>query len=247
MKNVLGSEDGNDSTGGAQARRHSARARTAIFAGGVLACLVFVAPALAVTVTGYTPVDGTAQLVPYCDGTPIIVTGSGFITDGGTVTVKFNGVTANFVQVTSDNTLSTVVPANATSGPITVTTAAGTASSAGISAHGTGINDLGPGVFVVSGCEYATAGARNPVPASISAVSPSTGKAGTKVTIKITGTLVNDVTQVRIGGAAAAHSVVSETKIIATVPKKAKAGVVSVTVITADGSVIKYTKFRVTK
>jgi hypothetical protein len=186
-------------------------------------------------------------LLPYCDGTPITVTGSGFISDGGTVVVKFNGVPANFVQVGSDSSLTTVVPPNATSGPITVTTAAGTATSAGISTHGNGINNLGPGVFVISGCEFATPGALNPVPASIKAVSPSKATVGSKITITNAGSLAGDVTRVHIGGAHAAHTVVSDTKIIATVPRKAKTGTVTVSVTTADGSVISFKQFTVTK
>jgi hypothetical protein len=245
MGNVLGRNDGSDSTGRGQASGRSAYVRATMFIAALVACLVLVGPALAATILSYTPVAGTAEQLPACSGTPIAISGAGFVTDGGTVTVKFNGVPANTVQVGADNILYTFVPPGATTGPITVTTAAGTATSAGISTRGTGINNLGPGVFVVSQCEFATAGARNPVPASISAVSPSKAKVGAKLTITITGSLVNDVTQVRIGGAAAAHTVVSATKIIATVPKKAKTGVVSV--ITADGSVISYKKFSLSK
>ncbi len=245
MDELVRSDTGSVSTAGARARKLFGR--TGFFFGAAFAFLVFVAPALGATVTGYSPVSGTAQMLPYCDGTPITVTGSGFVSDGGPVVVKFNGVPAPAVQVGSDSSLTTVIPANATSGPITVTTAAGTATSAGISTHGNGINNLGPGAFVVSGCEFATPAARNPVPASISAVSPSKGKVGAKVTITITGSLVSDVTRVHIGGAAAAHTVVSNSKITATVPKKAKTGVVSVSVTTRDGSVISYKQFSVTK
>jgi len=247
MANPLGSINRDEVKGGGDTRERSPSVRAAVFIGAVAACLLFVEPALAATIQRYTPVAGTAELLPACSGTPIAIIGSGFVSDGGPIGVRFNGVPANTVEVGSDSTIYTFVPPNATSGPITVTTAAGTVSSAGISTRGTGINDLGPGVFVVSGCEFATPQAHNPVPASISAVSPSTGKVGTKVTIRITGSLVNDVTQVHIGGAAAAHTVVSDKKIIATVPKKAKAGAVSVTVTTADGSVISYKKFTVTK
>jgi len=247
MTNVLGTSSGSDSTGVTGARDRSAHARAAIFVVALSACLLFVGPAFAATIQRYTPVAGTAEHLPACSGTPIEISGTGFVVDGGPLIVKFNGVSATTVEVGSDSILYVFVPPNATSGPITVTTAAGTATSAGISTRGTGINNLGPGVFVVSQCEFATPGARNPVPARISAVSPSKGKVGTKVTITITGSLVNDVTQVRIGGAPAAHQVVSATKIIATVPKKAKSGVVSVSVITADGSVVSYKKFSVTK
>lgn len=228
-------------------RRRGLPARAGLFLGAALACLVCVTPAVAATVSGYSPVSGTAQMLPYCDGTPITITGSGFVSDGGTVVVKFNGVPANTVQVGSDSSLTTVIPANATSGPITVTTAAGTATSAGSASHGNGINNLGPGAFVVAGCEFATPTAHNPVPASISSVSPSKGKVGAKVTITITGSLVSDVTQVHIGGAAAVHTVVSDSKITATVPKKATTGTAYVSVTTADGSVIKYKQFSVTK
>jgi hypothetical protein len=245
MDELLRSGASGVSTGGGRARRRFAAA--ALFLGAVGAYLAFAAPGLSATVTGYTPVSGTVQLLPYCDGTPITVTGSGFISDGGTVVVKFNGVPANFVQVGSDSSLTTVVPPNATSGPITVTTAAGTATSAGIATHGNGVNNLGPGVFVISGCEFATPGALNPVPASIKAVSPSKAKVGSKVTITIAGSLTGDVSRVHIGGALAAHTVVSDTKITATVPKRAKTGTVSVSVTTADGSVISFKQFTATK
>jgi hypothetical protein len=245
MDELLRSGASGVSRGGGRPRRRLARA--GVFVGAVTVCLAFAASGLSATVTGYSPVSGTVQLLPYCDGTPITVTGSGFMSDGGTVVVKFNGVQANFVQVGSDTSLTTVVPPNATSGPITVTTAAGTATSAGIATHGNGINNLGPGVFVIAGCEFATPTALNPVPASISSVSPSKAKVGSKITITIAGSLVSAVSRVKIGGAVAAHTVVSDTKITATVPRKAKTGTVTVSVITADGGALNFKQFTVTK
>jgi IPT/TIG domain len=247
MDKVLRSRARGDSSVGRRGREPAVLGRAAVVLGAALAVGVLAASARAATVTGYAPVSGTAQLLPYCDGTPITITGSGFMSDGGTVVVKFNGVQAGFVQVGSDTSLTTVIPPNATSGPITVTTAAGTATSAGSSSHGNGINNLGPGVFVVAGCEFATPEAKNPVPASISSVSPSKGKAGTTITITIAGSLVSDVKRVQVGGVAALHTVVSDAKITAIVPKKAKAGASSVSVTTADGSVISSKKFTVTK
>jgi hypothetical protein len=245
MDELLRSGVGGVSSGGGRARKRFGRA--ASFLAAVVVCLAFAAPGFSATVTGYSPVSGTVQLLPYCDGTPITVTGSGFLSDGGTVVVKFNGVQANFVQVGSDSSLTTAVPPNATSGPITVTTAAGTATSAGIATHGNGVNNLGPGVFVIAGCDFATPAALNPTPASISGVSPAKAKVGSKVTITIAGSLVSDVSRVQIGGALAAHTVVSDTKIVATVPKKSKTGTVTVAVTTADGSTINFKQFTVTK
>jgi large repetitive protein len=244
MGKIRANNKGGDSTGRGRTREHSAHARAAMFA-VALASLVFVGSALGVTIQSYAPNAGTVESLPACSGSPITITGTGFVSDGAPVTVKFNGVSATYVGIGSDSTLYTFVPPGATTGPITVTTPAGTATSAGTATHGDGIYNLGAGVFVVSPCEFGTAEALNPVPASISAISPRSGKVGAKLTITITGSLVADVTMVKIGGVAAAHTVVSSSKIIATVPKKAKTGTVSVT--TADGSVISAKKFTLVK
>jgi hypothetical protein len=134
-------------------------------------------------------------------GTTVTVTGTGF---SGTSAVTFNGVAASFA-VNSSTQLQAVVPANATTGKIAVTTGAGTAQSAGD--------------FTVT--------AAPPSAPTISSFTPSSGAAGTTVTI--TGTNFAGASALAFNGTAAAYTVVSATQITATVPAGAATGRISVT------------------
>src|SRR5579862_7890691 len=97
----------------------------------ILVASLFVAgQALAVTITSYTPgSDLIPEVANACVGSSITINGSGFVNDGGPVTVAFNGVPAVDVTIGSDNIIYAKMPAAATPGNITVTTAKGTATS----------------------------------------------------------------------------------------------------------------------
>lgn len=201
--------------------------------------LVFAGPALAVTITSFTPVDALADNPGKCPPGLVTITGSGFVNDGpgSSVVVKFNGTAASVFQVASDTTIYARVPAGTSAGPITVTTAGGTATSTQ--------------TFTPDQCystpQYTNPTSTSPTPtvsaakASISSFSPARAKAGTKVTISGTGFTAASV--VKIGGVKAAFKVVSGTKITATVPAKARSGKISVT--TAAGTSTSATSIKI--
>jgi IPT/TIG domain len=188
----------------------------------ILVLSLFVAgQALAVTITLVTPAtDFIPEVANACVGTSVTITGSGFVNDGGPVSVAFNGTPAINVTIGSDAVIYAKMPGNATPGNITVTTAKGTATS-----------PLAYSVFPCAASSGATLLPTTTTPAkpkaSVSGFAPTKGKAGAKIVI--TGTNLTGATSVKIGGAAAIFKINSSTKITATVPLKAKSGKVSVT------------------
>jgi hypothetical protein len=150
-------------------------------------------------------------------GTSVTVTGTGF---SGASAVTFNGVASTF-SVSSDTQLTATVPAGASTGPIAVTTAAGTGTSSSS--------------FTV------TATVATP---AISSISPTSGPVGSMVTINGSG--LTGATSVVFGnGVAAAYTVVSDSRITATVPTGAKTGAITVT--GPGGSATSSQSFRVSK
>jgi IPT/TIG domain len=151
-------------------------------------------------------------------GTSVTVTGTGFT---GASSVTFNGTAAAYT-VNSDGQITATVPSGATSGPIAVTNSAGSASSASS--------------FTV------TAVVAGP---TITSISPTSGPVGTLVTI--TGTGLTGVSSVTFGGGVSATSftVVSDTKVTATVPSGARNG--AITVSGPNGSATSSQSFRVSK
>jgi hypothetical protein len=139
-------------------------------------------------------------------GTAVNLTGSGFT---GATAVAFNGTAATFT-VTSDTQISTTVPAGASTGPITVTTPSGTGTS--------------PSSFTVTA---------PPAPA-ITGVSPSSGAAGSTVTV--TGSGFTGATAVAFNGTAATFTVTSDTQISTTVPAGASTGPITVTTPSGTGT-----------
>lgn len=135
-------------------------------------------------------------------GTSVTLTGLRFT---GATKVAFNGVAARFT-VLSDTSIVTSVPTGATTGKISVTTAGGTASTAGS--------------FTASTTKKAP---------TITSFSPTSGAAGTVVTI--TGTNLAGATSVRIGTATVTSgwTVLSATQLKLAVPAGAATGTVSVT------------------
>jgi hypothetical protein len=143
----------------------------------------------------------------------VTISGSAFT---GATSVTFNGAAAAFT-VNSGSQITATVPPAATTGPISVTTPSGTGAS--------------PASFTVT---------VQPAPA-ISGVSPSSATAGSSVTVS--GSAFTGATSVTFDGLAAAFTVVSDTKITATVPSGALTGPLRVT--TPYGSSTASTSFGV--
>jgi hypothetical protein len=205
----------------------------------ILVLSLFVAgQALGATITNYTP---AADLIPEvanaCVGTSITINGSGFVNDGGPVSVAFNGAPAVNVTIGSDAVIYAKMPGNATPGNITVTTAKGTATSPLPYTVFPCAASSGPTILPTT--TTASTGGSSAAKASVKSFAPTKGKAGAK--ILIAGTNFTGATAVKIGGAAARFTVVSATKIAATVPLKAKSGKVSVT--TPAGTATSSTSF----
>ncbi len=152
------------------------------------------------TISSFSPASGPI-------GASVTINGSNFT---GAMSVKFNGVSANFNVNSAGTKITTKVPSGATTGKISVTTPAGTATSA---------KD-----FVVTGA----------IP-TITSFTPTSGQSGTVVTI--TGTGFTGATSVKFGGVSATtFSVNSSTKITATVPVGAVTGKISVTTPAGTGT-----------
>jgi hypothetical protein len=150
-------------------------------------------------------------------GTSVTVNGTGFT---GASSVTFNGAAAAFTVV-SDTQITATVPPGATSGPIAVTTSAGSASSSTS--------------FTVTAVVAAP---------TITSISPTSGPVGTSVAI--TGTHLTGVNSVTFGGGvAASFTVVSDTRVNATVPSGARNG--AITVSGPNGSATSSQNFRVSK
>ena len=130
----------------------------------------------------------------------------------GATGVKFNALAATFILF--GNSLIATVPGGATTGQITVTTPSGTASSAT--------------AFTLT----------NQSTTVITAFAPLSGAEGTSVTID--GSFTN-TTAVKFNGAPAVFTVISSSRIIATVPAGASTGLI--TVIAAGGTATSRSNF----
>jgi len=132
-------------------------------------------------------------------GTSVVITGTDFT---GATQVTFNGTLAPTFTVNSSTQITVTVPTGATTGPIGVTTPVASATSTGI--------------FTVI------------APPVITSFTPTTGQAGTNVTI--TGANFTGATQVTFNGTASTNFVVnSATSISVTVPAGATTGPIAVT------------------
>jgi hypothetical protein len=152
-------------------------------------------------------------------GTKVTISGTGFT---GTTNVTFGGTNTAFTVV-SDTSLTANVPSGAPNGPIAVMTPGGTATS-------------------TTNFTVTTVPPPPPAP-TISSFTPTSGPAGTKVTI--TGTGFTGTTQVAFGGTSASFTVVSNTSLTATVPTGARTGPISVT--SPGGTATSSRSFRVSK
>jgi hypothetical protein len=205
--------------------------RLAVVGITALSALIIAGSALALSVTGFTPNSGlpNKDAGQACPGNVITISGSGFVSDGSAVTVTFNGtaVQSGGLQIGSDSTMYAIVPDGATTGPITVTDAKGSVTAPG-------------GTFYVNPCPQVSLSVAEANPSAAAgvagtpsllgkkAVSPWSGKVGSKVTL--TGYGLLSVTGVAFGGGVKAKfSVVSPTQITTTVPAGAKSGKISLT------------------
>jgi len=152
-------------------------------------------------------------------GTSVTITGTNLT---GATAVTFNGTSASFSSNTDTQVVATV-PSGATSGPISGTSPSGTATSAAS--------------FTV------TTTPPPPAAPSISGLSPTSGRAGTAVTI--TGTNLTGATRVSFNGKLTSFSVDGAgTHVSTSVPKGAKSGPVTVTTPSGTSNSLDFTVTR---
>ncbi len=136
-------------------------------------------------------------------GTAVQINGSGFGTSQGASTVQFNGVTAT-ATAWNDSSITATVPTAATSG--TVLVAVG-------------------GVTTGSNVKFTIP------PPQVNSISPTTGPAGTQVTVSGSGfQTTKGSSAILINGATATTSSWSDSQIVATIPGGATTGPVRVSV-----------------
>jgi hypothetical protein len=183
--------------------------------------LAVAASAGAVTISswvgGKAAVPSVITAAGSCPGTVVTITGTGFINDGGIVSVTIGGVPAGEIVVGTDTTLFARTGAGATSGPIVVTTKAGTAKAT-------------PDAIVWP-CQ--SVGAATAAP-TIDSVSPQRAKAGKKLTLAGNGFV--GTSKVTVGGETAAYAIPSDNLLYVRVPSDAKAGLTTVLVTNNKGT-----------
>jgi hypothetical protein len=162
------------------------------------------------TVTGLNPTSG-----PVTGGTPVTVTGTGFIT-GATVTV--NGVGATGVTVTSPTTITMTTPASTVAGTVSVQVT----------------NEPGKSSSTAGTADDFTYEATEP---TVTLVSPSSGSTVGGELVTITGTGFISPASVKFGTLAGTSvTVVSPTSITVRTPATITPGLVAVEVTTSGGS-----------
>jgi len=195
-----------------------------VFCLSVIVALGLVAAGTAGAVTITSWVGGKAavpQVVTAnsstCPGTVVFITGTGFVSDGGIVSVSIGGVPAAEVIVGSDIALYARVGAGATSGSVVVTTKAGTAKAS---------SDA-----IVVPCQSVGAALVKP---TIDSVSPQRAKAGKK--LKLDGNGFVGTTAVTVNGEATAYAIPSDNIMYLRVPSDTKSGLATVVVTNGKGT-----------
>ncbi len=160
-------------------------------------------------VSSITPATGLPQ-----GGTPITITGSGFV-PGATVTV--GGVAATGVSVVGPTQINATTPPGSIGAAIVLV-----------------INPGGAISGLASAFSYSTSA---PVvsPVTIASVSPASGALTGGTTVTITGSGFASGATVLFGNTIATSTFVSATQIVATTPPTATAGAVAVSVTNANG------------
>jgi len=217
--------------------------RSAACVGALLPFVLLVAgSALAVTVTSAVNSDrntistGTASQDPYCSGTYLTITGTGFVEDGGVTGVMIANVPAVNVRVGSDKTLYAQVGPKATDGPVIVTTKAGSAQA--------------PQTYVIMPCA-ATPTTTKPTISYYRLPSQTQGHESIKVkggkNFYVGGTSMFGVTKVTVGGKDAVFAIASDYNIQITMPKTAANGKLKVTLTNGAGSALSPSTLTLTK
>jgi hypothetical protein len=213
-----------------------------------LVALFSIAAAGAVTITSASAVSScrtcsgpisTSNLAttpdePHCSGTIFGIRGTGFLADGGFVSVYIGNVPARRFEIASDVLMFAQVDVGATSGPIIITTSAGWFSTdslpGGRLSQGfpNSPQGLKPGVQIVP-CP------RPPkiVKAVVTSIAPKRVAGGKKV--QLTGSGFIGVTKITVGGKAAPFAASSDQKIVLIVPRTAKKGELTVVLETSAG------------
>jgi hypothetical protein len=195
----------------------NSRRRATRFGGRLALALAIAEIALVPAALAIAPVVVAALPASGPVGTSVTITGTGFDDSSVATGVAFNGTAADSFSVDSNTQITAVVPTGATTGPVSVT-----------DAEGTGATALD---FVVTPSP----------PPTIVLFDPSSGPAGTTVTI--TGTGYTGASSVEFDGAPATFGVNSDIEIGATVPLDATTGPISVT--TPGGTATSVTDFAV--
>jgi hypothetical protein len=168
-------------------------------------------------VGGKAAVPAVITAAGSCPGTVVTITGTGFINDGGILSVTIGGAPAGEIVVGTDTTLFARTGAGATNGPVVVTTKAGTATSSTSA--------------VVWPCQ--SVGAATAAP-TIDSVSPQRAKAGKKLTLAGNGFV--GTSKVTVGGETAAYAIPSDNLLYVRVPSDTKAGLTTVLVTNNKGT-----------
>ena len=183
--------------------------------------LVAAGSAGAVTITswagGKAAVPAVITAPGSCPGTVVTINGTGFVNDGGIVSVTIGGVPAGEIVVGSDTLLFARTGAGATSGPVVVTTKAGTATATPNAV-----------VWPCQSTGAATAAAK------IDSVTPQRAKGGKKLTLAGIGFV--GTSSVTVGGTPAAYAIPSDNLMYVRVPADAKAGLTTIVVTNNKGS-----------
>ncbi len=202
---------------------HRLLLRTSVFA-AVLASfgLSVVSIAGAATITSWrggsasVPLIVTAQGT--CPGTVILVTGTGFQTDGGGDSVTIGGTPSPTVIVGSDTILYALVGPGTQSGPVVLTTKAGSVTAPGGSANvypcqATGTASAAPGI--------------SSVPSHLNA----NGKK-----VKVLGSNFVGTSSVTLNGEKLQYAIPSDGLMYVIIPKDAKAGATSLIITNTKGA-----------
>jgi hypothetical protein len=186
-------------------------------------CVVVVVPlalaaagsAFAVTITSFAGTAVRAPDPPYCLGSIVTITGTGFLSGGAVTSVTFGGVPAASFYAGSDTVLLATVGAGAQTGPIVVTTPSGTATS--------------PTPELIESC---ASGPPTSKP-DITSVPPKV-KGGKKIQLHGSGFI--GVTSVTVGGVTAAYAIPTDQNMYVIIPTTAKNGTITIRLTSSAGS-----------
>jgi IPT/TIG domain len=171
--------------------------------------------AFAVTITSFAGTAVRAPDPPYCVGSIVTITGSGFLSGGAVTSVTFGGVPAASFYAGSDTVLLATVGAGAQTGPIVVTTPQGSATSAT------------PELI-----EACASGPPTSRPAITGA--PPKVKGGKKIQLHGSGFV--GVTSVTVGGVTAPYAIPTDQNMYVIIPTTAKNGSVAIKLTSPAGT-----------